>query len=522
MHIAKQSARGSVVLFAGNLLATVIAAAASIVIARLLGPGDFGLYSLALVMPALLQLLTHFGTRTAVTRYVAHHLILGEVELARRFAQSAIIFSLMAGSLMALVNYLAASWVASALLQRPELAPYIALASIYLLGQSMVLNVIAVATGWNAMGQASFANILQSGLKLAIAPALILVGFGVSGAVLGHALSFILGGSISAVILFATKVKLVGERFGYFVADTKELLKFGFEPFLGGLLAGLATFYVSVILAVVTVGHNEVVGYYSAATNLTIPLSLLASATGAALYPAFTSLHGMKADTSQALAMSLKYVSFLIGPVIFFLIAASREMIYAFYGPSYVGVSGYLALLALAYTPIVIGQTILPNFFLGIGRPRLTFIATGVAALVLFVVAPLLSIYGGLGVDGLIIGLLASNGTIAGVGLYLVSRHRLGRAGWRSLLGTVGASVAAMAVCLAIPPVGHHIIMLAVKMVLFGGVYLTLAPLLGAVDLADVDRLEESFAEVPVVGTLVSPFVRYVRALVRRRSKPTN
>ena len=68
MHIAKKSAKGSVVLFSGILIATAIAAVASIVVARFLGPGDFGLFSLSLVAPSLLQLFTHFGTRSAVTK----------------------------------------------------------------------------------------------------------------------------------------------------------------------------------------------------------------------------------------------------------------------------------------------------------------------------------------------------------------------------------------------------------------------------------------------------------------------
>jgi O-antigen/teichoic acid export membrane protein len=513
MHIAKQAGRGSVVLFSGNLLATAIAAVASIVVARLLGPSNFGLFTLSLVTPSLLQLFTHFGTRTAVTRYVAHHLALGEVEMARRFAQSAMIFSLLVGGLLAGVNYAASWWVAGTLFQRPDLQPYIALASAFLIGQSIVLNVIAIATGWNAMGQASFANILQSILKLAISPALILLGFSISGAVLGHLVSYVVGGTVSAFILFFTKVKLVRERLGYFIEDTKEMIRFGFQPFIGGLLGGLATFYVSVLLAAVTVGHNELVGYYSAATNLTVPLSLLAGATGAALYPAFTSLHGIKADTGQAFAMSLKYVAFLIGPVIFFLVAASNELMYTFYGNSYVAGSGYLVLLSLASAPIILGQSVFASFFLGLGRPRLAFVTGGLAAVVLFVVAPLLSVSSGLGVYGLILALLLSNGTTAAVGLYLVHHYGMGAAGWGSLSGTVVASLVALGACLILPATGHDIIMLGVKMVLFGGVYLTLAPLLRAVDVGDVDRIGESLHEVPLVGTLVSPFLKYERAL---------
>ncbi len=427
------------------------------------------------------------------------------------------IFSLLVGSVLAVINYFASNWIATVLFQRPELAPYIALMSVYLLGQSVILNVIAVATGWYAMGQASFANILQSVLKLLLSPALILLGLGVTGAVLGHSLSFAFGGAFSAILLFFTKVKVARERLGYLVKDTKEMITFGFAPFIGGLLTGLATFYVSLLLAAVTVGHNELVGYYSVAINLTVPLSLLSSATAGALYPAFASLHGLKADTGQAFAMSLKYVSYLVGPVIFFLMAASTDLLYTFYGPSFVPGSNYLFLLALAYSPVAFGQAISSSFLLGVGRPRLTFLATGPGAVVLLVMAPLLSVSNGLGVVGLIIALFASNCTIAGVGLYIVHRYKLGTVSWRPLLGMLSASLMALLACLVLPVIGHKIIMLGVKMVLFGGIYLTVAPILGAVDDADLDRLSESIREVPILWKLLSPLVRYEKALARAR-----
>jgi O-antigen/teichoic acid export membrane protein len=517
MHIAKQSARGSAILFAGNLVATGIAAVSSIVVARLLGPDNFGLFSLALVTPSLLQLLTHFGTRSAVTRYVAQYVSLGDVERARRFSQSAMIFSIGAGALLAVVNYLASGWVASVLFQRPVLQPYIALASIYLFGQSIVLAVIATATGWNAMGQASFANVLQAALKGTISPLLIIFGFGVTGAVLGHSLSFIIGGVLSAGLLFFTKVKFVRERFSYLVEDTRELIRFGFPLFLGGLLAGLSTFYVTVLLAIVA--NNTVVGYYQAATNLVVPASLLSAATASALYPAFTSLHVTKADTGQAFAMSVKYVSYLIGPVLFFLAAASNELMYVVYGSSFIAGSQYLFLLALANAPILIGQNVIGSFFNGIGRPRLSFYATGAAAVVLFGAAPLLGVSIGLDVTGLILALFASNLSLTALGLYLVHRRKLGATGWRAALATLAASMVAFGTCLALPSIGHEIIMLGVKIVLFSGIYLTLAPLFGAVDEIDVERLAESIREVSVLRSLTSPFLKYQRILVTRTRK---
>jgi O-antigen/teichoic acid export membrane protein len=511
LHIAKQSARGSVVLFVGNFIATLFAAASSILVARFLGPPDFGLFSLSLVMPSLLQLFTHFGTRTAVTRYVAYHLSLGEPEKARRFAQAAVLYSLGAGMVFTLVSFFSASWVASTLFQRPELQPYIELASFAVFGQSILLTTIAVATGWNAMGQASLANALQAAFKLAVAPTLVLLGFGVGGAVVGHAASMVLGGVMSGSLVYATKIKLTREKFGFFVEDTKEMMRFGFYPFIGNILTGLSTFYVSVLLAIVA--SNTVIGYYQAATNLIIPASLLSTAIASALYPAFASLHGAKGDTASAFMMSVKYVGYLILPILFFLAAASNELMYLVYGSSFTAGSGYLILLAMAYVPILVGASILPSFFNAVGLTKHTLYATGAAGLILLGGAPLLAVFSGLAVEGLIYALLLSNVALAAVGLFFIHWRRLGVVDWGSSAATFAASILAFGAARILPSFGHPIILLVARLAVFTGVYLTAAPLLGALTPADVDRLDASLKEIALVGVIVAPIAEYEKYL---------
>jgi O-antigen/teichoic acid export membrane protein len=52
--IAQKAARGGLFLFIGNARSTVILALGIIIVARLLGPSDYGVYTLALIIPTLL------------------------------------------------------------------------------------------------------------------------------------------------------------------------------------------------------------------------------------------------------------------------------------------------------------------------------------------------------------------------------------------------------------------------------------------------------------------------------------
>lgn len=71
IQIAEHSARGGYYLFIGNTLSTGILAISSIIIARLLGPADYGLFSLSIVVPSLLIGLIDVGITSAITRFSA-------------------------------------------------------------------------------------------------------------------------------------------------------------------------------------------------------------------------------------------------------------------------------------------------------------------------------------------------------------------------------------------------------------------------------------------------------------------
>src|ERR1039457_7466488 len=76
--VAKQSARGSLILFVGYFLATTINALAIIVMARLLGPEGYGAYSLSLLAPGVLILFAGLGVSVAITRYSAYYSSIGK------------------------------------------------------------------------------------------------------------------------------------------------------------------------------------------------------------------------------------------------------------------------------------------------------------------------------------------------------------------------------------------------------------------------------------------------------------
>lgn len=515
MHVARKSAQGSIVLFAGNLTATAGQTVASILIARLLGPDNYGSYSLAFVIPSIFQLFTSFGVNTAVTRFVAYHVSRNEDEEAKRFAESALLITFVSGVVLAGACFLTAGAFSTLVFHRAYLAHYVELASAVVFGQALLGTAIAAAIGWNAMGQASFMNIATSLIKLLASPLLIVAGFGIFGAVAGQTASAILGAGIAVGLLYATKIRSSKLDWQGLTSDARQMVSYGLPVYNATILSGVGPYFLSVVLA--AVATNVVIGYYQAAYNFTVAIALLSGAAGSALFPAFTSLHGGKGDMPMAFRMAVKYVGFVTMPVIFLLASTARQLMVLFYGHSYGAGSNFLVLLAVAATPVLLGFTVIPSLFNGIARTRLTLVMFGFGAAVLFASAPVLAIGLSLGVDGVIYGLLLSNLVATLVGLYLFRLEFASMIDFRAAVSILAAGAISFALCYLVPAFSSNLLILIVKLALFSLAYLTVAPLLRAVSYDDLNILGEALGEMPVLKRPIRVLIAYEKFFAPRR-----
>lgn len=513
LDVARQSAQGSVVLFAGNLVATGALTLASIVIARLLGPNGYGGFALALTLPNILQLFAALGLNAAVTRFVAFDLARGEKEEAKRHAETALVFTLLFGLVLSAVSYLTAGLVASDLFGRPYLAPEIRLASAVVVGQALVNSAVAAAIGWNAMSLAAIANAAQAFLRLALSPLLILAGLGLFGAVGGQSIGLAVGALAAVALLYSARIGASRLAWGAFVSDLGRMLRYGLPAFSLNVSSGIWPYFLPVVLA--AVATNVAIGYYQAAYNFTVAVTLVASATSSALFPAFASIQGGGGDLTRAVRLAMRYLGYVGVPVVFLLAGTAPELLRIFFGGSFVPGAPYLQLFAFAFAPILTGLTVLPVFFNGVARPGLTLAAVGIGTVTLLVTAPLFAVGLGLGVEGAILSLFVSNLVMSAAGLALLRARFSASLDLRAAVATLASALVALAASDVVSS-PSAVFTLVGRVLVFSACYLTLVPALRAMTVEDFDLLGRSLAGLPLLNRPVSLVLAY-EVLVARR-----
>ena len=535
-EIAQRSTRGSFALFVGSLLSALITAVAVIFIARLLGPSEYGAYTLVVLIPGILMNFLGLGVNSGITRYAAYHLARNEPEVARRMTLNGLTFLITFGVVLSAICYLGAGPFSAFVLHRPGLAGLVQFASLLLLAQALFASAMAALLGWSYMGQMSVSYVLQSSLRVVLAVGLVAAGFGVAGAIAGYSGSLTIA-SIAATAVLWVRMKPTAEGKGaaqgadgatasvgpfssQFVSDVRTMLGFGLPLFAGQFALSISAQYVVAVLAAIST--NTYVGFYQSAVNVTVAISLSSSAISQTLFPAFAHLEGIKGDIGLAFRYATKYMGFVLGPIILLLMASASRVIGVLYPSSYGPASPYLVLLSLSNITLLLGYGVLPSFFNGVGRPRLYMAYCFADAAAQFVLAPLLGIYAGLGIPGLIYSVLASNIVGSVVGLWLASKYLQSRVDLWSALSILVASLVSYLAVVALQSAAAglgDVPVLFLDICVFSLVYLTVAPLARAIGPDDVKRLEVAMGGLGRFRKVIGPILRY-EAFILRLARP--
>lgn len=529
-EIAKTSVRASTILLAGNLVSNALLLLNALIVARLLQPTRYGEYSLSLQPSTVFILFLGVGVNTAITRFAAYHLSRGEINEARRKTSNCILFLLIVGAFLSVISYFSAPFVGVVVLRHSDLVPYIRVASVIVFAQAGYQAGISSLIGYSVLRSSGFTYILQAVIKASLAPALILLGFGVIGAVFGQVAGLLSASIFGVFSIYFLKLRQEGSTsldLQYFFRDVRAAISFGIPSEIGSNVSNFAgQNYVVIILGILTT--TQIVGYFQTALAMSALITVITASLSLSLFAGFSTLYGVQGNTSLGFLYVVKYLSYAVAPIIFFLVAASSSSIRLIFGRSYIPAAPLLALVALSNLPLVLGQPLFPSYFNGIGKTRFTLYAYLADAVASFILAPVLGIY--FHQIGITLSLLGSNFTSGIAAVYLARKYLGTRLDYKtSLLAVVVSAICAVPtyfVSLLISNNSSFLIVFAtvlIQLAVFFGLYVFLAPLLGIINAADITRLRSASGGIRYFSRIIILVLNIESKFVRKtKTESTN
>lgn len=370
-EMARVSAKGGFHLLWGLVVSTLISAVGTIIIARLLGAGNYGLYTVALTAPTLISVFRDWGINSAMIKYSAQYNSENNRAKIRGIFVSGLVFEVILGLALSFVCFALSGFLA-AHFNRPAIAPLIQIASFYVLAGALMNAATAAFTGMETMHLNSIMLIVHSIAKTTLIVALV-VPLGTIGAVTGFAVATSIAGLTSVLLMFTIYNSLPKPINGKLeiLATTKTLLKYGLPVSIGVILSGFLTQFYSYILAIY-VSDNVAIGNYGVAVNFVVLISFFATPVTTMLFPAFSKLDTQKdkALFRNIFQYSVKYAAFIVVPVAAMIMVLAQPAIGTIFHNDYSEAPLFLALLSITYLYTAFGSLSAGNLINGQGYTK--------------------------------------------------------------------------------------------------------------------------------------------------------
>jgi O-antigen/teichoic acid export membrane protein len=507
LQMGKTSATGSFQLLIGVATSTVIMAIAAIILGRLLTVDEYGLYGIALIPANMINLFRDWGINSAMTKYIANSRVSNKEEEIHDVIVAGLIFEVAAGLALSFLSLFLANFIASTVFHRPESASLIAIVSVSIISGSLLAASQSVFVGFERMELNSLTLVCQSIAKIAIAPVLVFVGYGVLGAVIGYTMSFVVAGITGLVtfcLILLRPLRKKGTRNSNIKKALRTMLNYGVPLSISSILVNIiGQIYGFMIPSFAT---NTIMGNYQTAVNFAVLLTFFTFPIGTVLFPAFAKVDPQNEHEllRTVFASSIKYTCILLVPATMVLMTLSGPMIGTLYGEKYVYGPFFLTIAVIGNLLAVVGSLSVGGLLSGLGETR---ILLKQSVIVIIVGIPLgLLLIPALGITGAIIAnILAGMPGLFWV-LFWIWKHYNVRADFQSSARILLAS--GIAALLAYLPTvflaAANWIKLVIGLIIFLTVYVFGAPIIGAVSLTDINNLRTMFSGMGHISSIIN------------------
>lgn len=340
--------KGAAFVFLGVFFSKFATYLYRILMARWLGPDQYGLFSLAFSVFMIGMLFTKIGIPAGVTRFVSKYRGKEDAARIRGTIFSGLEITLPLGFVAGAVLFFASPFIATQVFHEPGVAPVLRIFAVTLPIRTFVKNVMQVFKAFQRMDYFTLVeHVVQSIVLVLITAALIYTGHGVIGAAAAYALSMVVAAVFGFYLLQTRIFPLIGADHAV-VRERRELLWFSL-PLLGSSMVGVISGQIdTIMLGFFSNTSAADVGVYNAAMPTGRLISAFGMAFGTILFPVITEhlARGEEESAVSIASITMRWTVAVAFPVTLLLTVFSGTILRALFGQAYMAGSFVLAIMA--------------------------------------------------------------------------------------------------------------------------------------------------------------------------------
>ncbi|MEO6077816.1 MAG: flippase [Candidatus Andersenbacteria bacterium] len=356
---------GAIALMVAQAIVLLFGYATHVLIGRLLGPAEYGIYGIVLSIQTIFGMMLTLGVPSAVSKFVAQ-----DPQHAKSILSHAIRLQLMISIGLSALLAFSSPLIANAL-HDPTLSIYLLFVSVIIFFQAFYPIYVQFLSGMHRFNSQAFLTSVYAIAKL-VGALTLLYFFSLYGALAG----FAIGGIIAAILGWYWTRKI--PKSGDYSIHVKSFLSFAGTYAI--ILVGLQILMSQDLFMVKAILKNDVqAGYYNAAVTLSRISYMLLQGLSFVLLPSVAALTRPGASHDKAVQFirdALRYLIILILPSIVLASATSKGLIILFFSSKYIEAAPILTILMIGLGCLSF-YLLLANIAAGAGKAKVGLYITG-------------------------------------------------------------------------------------------------------------------------------------------------
>jgi len=496
----------------GQLASTLFAGIAFIIIARILGPNTYGIYTLALAVSGFFGAVGDFGIGTAFNKFISEYIARGKpLEIGHLIADgfAAVI---IVGLVLALLTMLLSSFIAASVMHSASYSYIVDAVSLIVLFSLIYTPAYSALIGFGKGSYVAIVMIVQTLVQAVIGITLALYGFGALAPILGIISGFVLGIIMSAYFIYIKQnVRICMPS----LARIKKLFNFSLPLAASNVLGAVANNFSLMFLGVYATA--AVLGYIGVATRTISILGIITSSISLSILPMFSSTlaTSIKRHIGRFYNYSLYVAFLLIVPVILFIAILSKPFTITVFGSSYGSAALFVAIIGIGTLIGLIGSYT-SMLLVSASKVKKVLKYNAIIVAIEFALMPLFIIeLKGIG----FILLFYMVAPIISLALYVPAAYSMLhiKLRWRRFLYILIAGLISAALILPlIALLGYDYIMLLVLALVEQLIaYPAIISVTGAANRKDLTNIMELTSSIPLLGRIMGILARYAMLFSR-------
>ncbi len=384
--LGSKAMRSGSFFVSSKVISAIITLLLLVFLARELMPADYGIYTIVVAFYTLLGMGGNFGMGTALRKKLSERNI--SKDKKRELVQNGLAIAGIISLAIAIAGIILSGAIVNDIYHNPAMLYPIIVASVCVL-LSVLFNLsVAILVGLGSNRHSSIGNIVYAVSQAILVVGLVLLGYGILGAITGLAISLAIG--------FIYCIIRITHITGAFLpriekSISKELTGFSM-PIVTSNIAISGTTSLAILLLGVFAA-STVVGSYGAAYKLGRFFELIMTSMTFVILPAFSyalSSSSINKRIGSIYNNSLYYAFIVLMPLLAYGVSTAKPLTHLLFGSSYVGAPFYFAFISIGIVISLIGS-FAGNLIIGNGnvkkfmRYQLVVVASEVIMLVVLV-----------------------------------------------------------------------------------------------------------------------------------------